>query len=304
MDNEAPPPPNPAPAPAAPAAAESDRTAGFWLRAGAYMIDGLVLALISLLAVPLPEALGLVARLLIPALYFTLMPVLAQGQTLGKRAAGLAIVRSDGSPLSYGRTFARWLGYLLSTITLGLGFLCAAFTKNKRALHDYVAGTRVVRVTEIGTGRKVAVVLAGVLFPLLIALGVAAAIAIPNFSSMRARAEEGATLGKLGNLRSAAAVSFADAKGVFPADLTALAPKYLADFPAPATAEHPGAAGVEAYGAEVCSGSKEDGQELLGDKLRDTGKWGYVVAPMAPCNGQIFIDCTHKDSKGRAWYSY
>ncbi len=292
MDNEAPP-------SAAPEAPEPDYSAGFWLRGGAYMIDGFLLALASLPAVFLPDALGLVARILIPALYFTLLPVSMAGQTLGMRAAGIAIVRPDGSPLSYGRAFVRWLGYLLSSILLGLGFLIALFTKNKRALHDYLADTRVVRVEEIGSARKAAVVFVGVLLPLLVALGLAAALAIPQFSALGARAAESAVRGRLGSLRSAAAVYYGDAKGHYPPDIAALVPKYLPELPAPGLAEHPGASGVEIYGPEVCSG-----QNILGDKLRDTGKWGYVVAPQAPCDGDVFVDCAHKDSKGRAWSSY
>jgi uncharacterized RDD family membrane protein YckC len=298
MDNAAPPPAAPAPAPAAP-----DDSAGFWLRAGAYMIDGFLLALVSLLAVLMPETPGLLYRVLVPAVYFTVMPVLVQGRTFGKMAAGLAVVRSDGSPLTYGRAFARWIGYLLSTLTLCLGFLCAVFTKRKRALHDFIADTRVVRAAEIGNGRKTAIVLAGVLFPLLIALGLVALIVLPDLSAVNARVEEGATSGKLAALRAAAAAYSGDAQGRLPADLSALAPRYIPELPTTELADHPGAAGVEVYGPEVCSGSKEDGQQILGDKLRDTGKWGYVVAPKAPCDGRIFVDCTHKDSKGREWYS-
>jgi uncharacterized RDD family membrane protein YckC len=300
MDTDVPP---PAAAPASPGAAEPDRSAGFWLRGGAYMIDGLVLALISLLAAYLPEVPGLLARLLIPALYFTAMPVNARGQTLGKMAAGIAVVRNDGSPLTYGRALVRWLGYLLSTITLCSGFLCAVFTKNKRALQDYLADTRVVRVSDIGPVRKTAVVLAGVLFPPLVALGVIVAIALPNYEAMGARAKDAVALGKLGLLRSAAAAYSGDNQGTNP-DLAALAPKYIADLPAPEIKDHPEAAGVEIYGAEVCSGSPEQGQQLLQDKLRDTGRWGYVVAPKAPCDGRIFVDCTHQDSDGRLWYRY
>jgi len=178
MDNEATPLPDAASS--LPDVAETDLSAGFWLRAGGYMIDSLLLAVVSLLAgLFLSDIAGFILRLLLSGAYFTLMPVLAQGQTLGKMAAGVAVVRTDGSALSYGRAFARWFGYLLSALTLCLGFLCAAFTKNKRALQDYVADTRVVRVQELGLGRKVVVVLVGLLFPLLVALGIAATIAGP-----------------------------------------------------------------------------------------------------------------------------
>lgn len=302
MDNEAAA-PNPVPAPAVVAAAAADYSAGFWLRAGAYMIDGLLIAIASVLMnLVLPPVISVVSRLLLSAGYFTVMPVQNQGQTLGKMAAGVAIVRDDGSPISYGRAFARWLGYLVSGITLCLGFICAAFTNRKRALHDYIADTRVVRVEELGFGRKLAVILAGLLFPLLVVLGIAAAIAIPKFANLTARAGEGAAKGRLGMLRSSLSIYYGDSEGKYPADLNMLVPKYLPAIEPPGVSAHSGAAGVEVYGPEVCTNTKEPGLDPA--KLRDTGKWGYVVAPNAACDGMVFVDCTHADSKGSAWYTY
>jgi uncharacterized RDD family membrane protein YckC/type II secretory pathway pseudopilin PulG len=305
MDNQAPTPSNPAPAIAAAEAAAPDLSAGFWLRAGAYMIDGVLVAIGSVvLSLILPETVSVVARVLLSAGYFTVMPVRCNGQTLGKMAAGVAIVRDDGSPLTYGRAFARWIGYLLSGLTLCLGFACAAFTQRKRALHDYLADTRVVRVAELGSGRKLAVILAGLLFPLIIVLGIAMAVAIPEFAGTKGAAGENAALARLALLRSAASSYAADNGGANPPDLNALAPKYIPQIEPAGVPDQPGAAGVETYGAEVCSGSKEPGQELVGAKLRDTGKWGYVSAPKAPCDGKVFIDSTRADSKGGAWTAY
>jgi uncharacterized RDD family membrane protein YckC len=289
MDNEAPP----------------DLSAGFWLRAGAYMIDGIVLAFVSVILdlIVGVSAVSVVVQFLLWAAYCTVMPVRAQGQTLGKMAAGVAIVRGDGSPLTYGRAFARWLGYLLAGLTFYIGFLCAAFTDRRRALQDYVADTRVIRVKELGPARKFAVVLMGALLPPLIAiaLGLVATLALPPSPDLKGSADP---QGRLGMLRSAAAIYYGDAEGNYPADLNALVPKQIPEIAPAGVPAHPGAAGVEVYGPEVCSGSKEPGAELVAAKLRDTGKWGYVVAPKAPCDGRIFIDCTHADSKGSAWYTY
>jgi len=65
--------------------------------------------------------------------------------TPGKLALGLAICRSDGSPLSIGRIIARHFAMLLNTFTLGLSYLVIAVDDEKRGLHDYVCDTRVVR---------------------------------------------------------------------------------------------------------------------------------------------------------------
>ncbi len=68
------------------------------------------------------------------------------GQTLGRMALGIAVVRRDGWPVGYGRALARTLGGGLDVLTLGLGRLVALFNRERRGLADLVAGTRVVRV--------------------------------------------------------------------------------------------------------------------------------------------------------------
>jgi uncharacterized RDD family membrane protein YckC len=70
----------------------------------------------------------------------------ACGQTPAKMLVGVRVVRRDGARVGYGRALARWLGYALGIVTLGLGFLIAVLDGQRRALHDWIAGTRVVRV--------------------------------------------------------------------------------------------------------------------------------------------------------------
>lgn len=65
------------------------------------------------------------------------------GRTPGKMALGLKVVELDGRPVSGGRALLRTVCYLASVFTGGLGFLLAAGPA-KRALHDRLAGTRVV----------------------------------------------------------------------------------------------------------------------------------------------------------------
>lgn len=67
------------------------------------------------------------------------------GQTPGKMLLGIAVVRRDGAPVGYGRALLRWIGYWLSALPLGLGFVPAFFAAERRGLHDWMAGTRVVR---------------------------------------------------------------------------------------------------------------------------------------------------------------
>jgi uncharacterized RDD family membrane protein YckC len=64
------------------------------------------------------------------------------GQTLGKMLMGVAVVRRDGAPAGYGRALLRCVGGGICLLTLGLGRLLVLFTRDRRALSDFVAGTR------------------------------------------------------------------------------------------------------------------------------------------------------------------
>lgn len=81
-----------------------------------------------------------------------------------------------------------------------------------------------------------------------------------------------------------------------PPTLESLIPKYLAGIP---TVEigargHKDTAEVKAYRSDILRGGQIDGS-----KLRDTGRWGYVYNDRQVV---VFIDCTHKSSRGRPWY--
>ena len=67
------------------------------------------------------------------------------GATPGKMICNLRIVHPDGSRLSYPRAFGRCGAKWLSGITFGIGYLMAAFDDEKRALHDQICDTRVIR---------------------------------------------------------------------------------------------------------------------------------------------------------------
>jgi uncharacterized RDD family membrane protein YckC len=170
-------PPAPAARPAAPPAAarrppevKFERLrAPFALRWGALLIDYIlivgVLAFATLLARISGDGVrggsvvlktGYVAALAVALINFVLIAGLS-GRTLGKWVAGLRIERRDGLPLSFGRALLRHLaGYPLTLLTLGTGFLLAAFNAEGRALHDLLAGTVVVRSRGGAGARAVA----------------------------------------------------------------------------------------------------------------------------------------------------
>jgi len=133
--------------------------APFSLRCGALLIDYIVLVAIvatsTLIARMLggggfvagnsTETLGLVLALLVAVVNFGLFAGL-WGQTIGKWATGLRIERPDGQAVSPGRIILRhFVGYPLSILTLGVGFLVAAMNSRGRALEDLLADTVVVR---------------------------------------------------------------------------------------------------------------------------------------------------------------
>jgi uncharacterized RDD family membrane protein YckC len=93
---------------------------------------------------PVRAALGFVT-VVAGALYWVLLHAL-NGQTLGKMAVGVRVVALDGGPVGLSRAVLRLVGYWVSSIALGIGYLIAAFRADKRALHDLLAGTRVERL--------------------------------------------------------------------------------------------------------------------------------------------------------------
>jgi uncharacterized RDD family membrane protein YckC len=131
--------------------------APFSLRCGALLIDYTLVASVVAFSTLLARlfstrsaadaalTVGFALAAVVAALDFLLLPALT-GRTAGKWATGLRVERRDGEPLSFARALLRHtVGYLASFVTLGVGFLLAAFNREGRALHDLVAGTVVVR---------------------------------------------------------------------------------------------------------------------------------------------------------------
>jgi uncharacterized RDD family membrane protein YckC len=67
------------------------------------------------------------------------------GQTIGKMAASLKVISEEGGPVVPGQAALRAAGYLASFLPAGLGFVPGLFGPSRRALHDRLANTRVVR---------------------------------------------------------------------------------------------------------------------------------------------------------------
>jgi len=139
--------------------------AGFWIRFVAKIIDGLIVGVIF----GIPFALIMFRGLLSGGppqvqnwmTYFTAAPwqiletvigvlyagffVGKFGATPGKMALGLKVVTPEGLPISYGRAFGRAAAEVLSRLICFIGYIIAGFDQQKRALHDHIASTRVIK---------------------------------------------------------------------------------------------------------------------------------------------------------------
>ena len=162
LDLETPPAVHARPEPAAAeAAGDSPAAAPAGQRILAALIDGMIVGTISMIVLYLTlqvcgldrAAVGAIPLvpftaflLLLAGGYFTLF-VAANGQTIGKMAAGLKVVPADAAAprVSLGHAVLRAAAYLVSALPAGLGFLPALFGAERRAIHDRLAATRVVK---------------------------------------------------------------------------------------------------------------------------------------------------------------
>jgi uncharacterized RDD family membrane protein YckC len=133
--------------------------AGFWRRVAAYLIDGLLLGVVQALTTLTvyaiaPNDLHAQANfapvvILIGWAYFALMESSPAQATVGKLALGIYVTDRNGDPIDFRRASVRYWAKVISTATLMVGYLMAAFTPDKRALHDYFAGTLVLRRAQV-----------------------------------------------------------------------------------------------------------------------------------------------------------
>lgn len=134
--------------------------AGFWIRFVAVLIDSL---LVTSVQAVFGFALGMIGsgmanqELLVGSVSFMFGSVVSVayyvfftgycGQTPGKMALRIKVIRTDGSELSYGRAFLREaVGKFISALILFIGYLMAAFDAQKQGLHDRMADTYVVKL--------------------------------------------------------------------------------------------------------------------------------------------------------------
>jgi uncharacterized RDD family membrane protein YckC len=121
--------------------------AGFWIRLGAGIIDLLILGLVvGIIFCVSPAPIIWVTSGLVISFVYWLGFWVWRGQTPGKMAAGIKIIRTDSSPITWQYALLRCAGYIVSAITVFIGFIWVAFDSRKQGLHDRIADTYVVKL--------------------------------------------------------------------------------------------------------------------------------------------------------------
>jgi uncharacterized RDD family membrane protein YckC len=147
--------------------------AGFWRRYAATIIDGLIVQLITLIPSfiigvvlggmahgnaelessinAVSSAIGLLIGIAFLLLYYGYFESQHQGQTLGRKALGIALQTTTGQPITWGKSVVRHFCRMLSGALLCVGFLMQVFSQHRQALHDSMTDCVVVRTKTQAT---------------------------------------------------------------------------------------------------------------------------------------------------------
>lgn len=132
--------------------------AGFWIRFCALIIDIILLIvlmfttlfseiLFTLFGMPqlIFEIFNAIISLGITFAYPILLTASNWQGTIGKKLCGLKVVDENGDKLTIFKSSLRCIGTFISAAVLFIGYIMAAFTDKKRALHDIIANTYVIK---------------------------------------------------------------------------------------------------------------------------------------------------------------
>jgi uncharacterized RDD family membrane protein YckC len=118
--------------------------AGFWKRFVAIFIDGILIGIVTgLLTAAMDDNTARLITSLLTWFYYAGMESSSRQATIGKSIMGIYVTDFDGQRISFLRATGRYFAKILSALILMIGFIMAAFTARKQALHDIIAGTLV-----------------------------------------------------------------------------------------------------------------------------------------------------------------
>ncbi|MCX2740015.1 RDD family protein [Pontibacter anaerobius] len=133
--------------------------ASFWKRMAAIFIDAMIISFfMNLFILPfigmntIPDITDIEGRLKIQGiaafigwLYYAGFESSARQATFGKQIFGIFVTDTNGYRISFARATGRYFGKMLSGLILLIGYLMAAFTERRQALHDKLADTLVLQ---------------------------------------------------------------------------------------------------------------------------------------------------------------
>ena len=129
---------------AVPTTQNTEAYAGFWVRFVAWIIDAIVVSVIGGIVTAITFGAGILIALFGHWLYEAFMLSSEWQATVGKRSMSIVVVGPNGGRLTFARATGRHFAKYISAFLLGVGFIMAAFTERKRALHDMIADTLVI----------------------------------------------------------------------------------------------------------------------------------------------------------------
>jgi uncharacterized RDD family membrane protein YckC len=123
----------------------TDHYAGIGRRFFAQFIDGLLLSLVF--------GMGFGGPLIIMGVVWVAYQALLESSTLqatvGKLLLGIVVTDTNGQRIGLPVAAVRAMSKVLSGVLLMNGYIMALFTARRQALHDLIAGTLVLRKTEL-----------------------------------------------------------------------------------------------------------------------------------------------------------
>lgn len=230
--------------------------AGFWRRFVGWLIDLLILIIVthwalalvsSFLTTPIPDTLSfsaffsalwptalalIIVDFIIIALYYCLFEASAIQATIGKYIAGIKVTDMGGSRISYGKAFLRRIYSLLSIIPIFIGYIVAGFTPRKQTFHDMLAKTVVVvnkpRKGIALVGIVILTIILGILSDKFLGAGFHVSVRTPNAT----HSNTGNTTTKIGSevdptLQNTIVIALDNKKVVFASNDTVKIKEYL-----------------------------------------------------------------------------
>lgn len=142
-------------------------------------------------------------------------------------------------------------------------------------------------------------------------IGILAAVAVPKFASLTIKSREATVKGNMGAVRSAINIYYGDTDGIYPLNLyvgLTTNAKYLpslanlqtlGNFVIPAQTSNPGHAAVGIYSNINDTGVLQSDGTSINDSTAL-----YFVNVVGGRNGEVFVNCTHVDTKSQVWTSF